>query len=78
MGRNMSIRPMTRSRAIKVWCAAAALVAAAAIALGGIPTLGTAILLLAMGLVPPALALMLWPAADAATMAETIHDAKAR
>jgi hypothetical protein len=74
----MSIRPMTRRRAIQVWFAAASLVAAAAIALGWIPTLGTAMLLLAMGLVPPAFAVALWPSADAATMAETIHDAKAR
>jgi len=74
----MSIRPMTRLRAIQVWFAAASLLAAAAIALGWVPTLGTAMLLLAMALVPPALALMLWPSADTATMAETIHDAKAR
>jgi hypothetical protein len=69
---------MTRSRAIQAWLAAASLVAAAAIALGWVPTLGTAMLLLAMGLVPPVLAVVLWPSANAATMAETIHDAKAR
>ena len=69
---------MTRLRAIQVWFAAASLVAAAAIVLRGVPTSGTAVLLLAIGLVPPALVLMLWPSADAPTMAETIHDAKAR
>jgi len=69
---------MTRLRAIQVWFAAASLVAAAAIALGWVPTLSTAVSLLAMGLVPPGLAWMLWPSVDAATMAETIHDAKAR
>jgi len=69
---------MTRLRAIQVWFAAASLVAAAAIALGWSPTLGTAMLLLAMGLVPPVLAVVLWPSANAATMAERIHDAKAR
>ena len=74
----MSIRPMTRLRAIQVWFAAASLVAAAAIALGWVPTLGTAMVLLAMGLVPPVLAVVLWPSANAATMAERIHDAKAR
>jgi len=61
-----------------VWFAAASLVAAAAIALGWVPTLGTAMVLLAMGLVPPVLAVVLWPSANAATMAERIHDAKAR
>jgi len=74
----MSTRPMTRLRAIQVWFAAASLVAAAAIALGWVPTLGTAMVLLAMGLVPPVLAVVLWPSANAATMAERIHDAKAR
>ena len=74
----MSIRTMTRFKAIQVWFVAAALVAAAAIALRGVPTLGTAVLLLAMALVPPALAFVLWPSADAPTMAETIHEAKTR
>ena len=74
----MSSRTMTRSRAIQAWFAAALLVAAAAIALGWVPTLGTAMLLLAMSLVPPVLAVVLWPSANAATMAERIHDAKAR
>ena len=69
---------MTRLRAIQVWFAASSLVAAAAIALGWVPTLGTAMVLLAMGLVPPVLAVVLWPSANAATMAERIHDAKAR
>jgi len=74
----MSTRPITRSKAIQIWFAAVSLVVVAAIALGAAVTMGTAALLLTMGLIPPAVVWMLWPSDDAPTLAETIHDAKAR
>jgi hypothetical protein len=69
---------MTRSKAIQVWFAAVLLVAVAGIALGITMTIGTAALLLAMCLVPPAVVVMLWPSDRASTMAEAIHNAKSR
>ena len=54
------------------------LVVVAAIALGAAVTIGTAALLLAMCLVPPAVVLKLWPSDDTFTMAEAIRDAKSR
>jgi hypothetical protein len=69
---------MTRSRVIQTWFAAVLLVAVAATALGPSMTMGTAVLLLAMCLVPPVVVFMLWPSATTATMAETIREAKVR
>jgi hypothetical protein len=75
---NMSIRHITRLKAIQIWFAAVSLVVVGAFALGAAVTIGTAALLLTMGLVPLAVVLMLWPSDNAPTMAETIHNAKAR
>jgi hypothetical protein len=69
---------MTRSKVIQTWFAAVLLVAVAATALGPSMTMGTAALLLAMCLVPPVVVFMLWPSDTAATLAETIRDAKVR
>ena len=74
----MSFSRLTRSKVIQVWFAAVLLVAVAGIALGITVTLGTAALLLAMCLVPPAVVMMLWPSDKASTMADAIHDAKSR
>jgi hypothetical protein len=74
----MGFLNMTRSKAIQVWFAAVLLVAVAGIALGITMTIGTAALLLAMCLVPPAVVVMLWPSDRASTMAEAIHNAKSR
>jgi hypothetical protein len=73
----MSFLRVTRSKVIQVWFAAVMLVAVAGIALGITVTIGTAALLLAMCLVPPAVVLMLWPSDNASTLAEAIRDAKA-
>jgi hypothetical protein len=75
---NMNIRQITRSNVIQIWLAAVLLVVVAAIALGAAVTIGTATLLLAMCLVPPALVLKFWPSDDTFTMAESISDAKSR
>ena len=74
----MSFLRVTRSKVIQVWFAAVLLVAVAGFALGFTVTMGTAALLLAMCLVPPAVVLMLWPSDNASTLAESIRDARAR
>ena len=74
----MNIRQTTRSKVILIWFALVVLVGVAAMALGAEMTIGTAALLLAMCLVPPAVVLMLWPSDNAVTMAEAIRDAKSR
>jgi hypothetical protein len=67
---------MTRSRLIQVWFAAMALVVVASIALGAAVTVGTGAMLLALGLVPPAVILLLWPDVPTLTIAEVLHDAE--
>jgi hypothetical protein len=74
----MNIRRITRSNVIRIWFVMVLLVALAALVLGAAVTTGTAVLLLAVCLVPPAVVLMLWPSDDASTMAEAIRDAKYR
>jgi hypothetical protein len=69
-------KEMTRSRLIQVWFAAVALVVVAGVALGAAVTIGTGAMLLALCLVPPAIILMLWPAAQPPTIAEVLHDAE--
>jgi hypothetical protein len=51
----------TRSRVIQAWFVAIALVAAAAVAFGPAVTLGTAVMVFAASLVPPAIVFALWP-----------------
>lgn len=64
---------MTRSRAIQVWFAAVVLVVVAGLAFGVSMTVGTAVLLLALSLVPPVIILMLWPGVQPPTASEVIH-----
>jgi hypothetical protein len=63
---------------IQVWFAAVVLIAVAATALGVSMTMGTAALLLAMCLVPPAVVFRLWPSDQPSTMAELIRESKTR
>jgi len=72
------LKDMTRSRVIQVWFAAIALVAVAGVALGAAVTLGTAAVLLALCLVPPAILVLLWPGVEPPTIAEVLHDAERR
>jgi len=72
------LKNITRSRMIQAWFAAVALVVAAGIARGVDMTFGTGALLAALCLVPPAIILMLWPAAERRTIAEVLHDAEGR
>jgi hypothetical protein len=75
---NMSIRHLTRLKVIQAWFAAILLVGVTAIAMGTSVTIGTAVELLALCLVPPAIVLRLWPSDNTSTMAESIRNAKAR
>jgi hypothetical protein len=69
---------VTRSRSIQVWFAAVALIVAASVVLGASVTVGTAAVLMALCLAPPAIILMLWPGAQSATVADVIHGADRR
>jgi hypothetical protein len=69
---------ITRSTLIQSWFAAVVLVAVTIVALGTDMTLGTAGLLLALSLVPPAIVMMLWPGPQAATAAEVLRDTERR
>ena len=67
------LKNMTRSRVIQVWFAAVALVVGAAMALGAEVTVGTGGMLLALTLVPAAIALLLWPVAQPLTAADVLR-----
>jgi hypothetical protein len=71
------LKDMTRTRLIQVWFVAVALFVVAGLAIGASVTVGTGVLLVAVGLVPPGIILMLWPG-DTPTVAEVIHDAEGR
>jgi hypothetical protein len=68
------LRAMTRSRLIQVWFATILVVVLAAVALGVTVTLGTGVLLFALSLVPPAIALLLWPGIQPMTAADVLYD----
>jgi hypothetical protein len=72
------LRNMTRSKVIQVWFTIVALVVAAGIALGASVTVGTGVMLLALGLVPPAIVLALWPGVQPPTVAEMLRDGERR
>ena len=72
------LQNMTRSKVIEVWFAAVALGVLAAVALGVSATIGTAVVVSALCLVPPAIVLMLWPGIQPPTVAEVLYDAEGR
>jgi nucleoside permease NupC len=72
------LNDMTRSKLIQVWFVAVALVAVACVAVGASMTVGTAALLLALCLVPPAIVLMLWPSVQPRTVAEVLRESDRR
>jgi hypothetical protein len=72
---NIMLKNLTRSRLIQVWFAAVALVVAGSIALGVSVTSSTAVMLLALALVPPVIVLMLRPGDQPQTVAQVLHDA---
>ena len=70
---NTVLREMTRSRLIQVWFATMSLVVAAAVAIGVTVTIGTAAILVALSLVPPAIVLALWPGVQPMTAADVLY-----
>ena len=64
---------MTRSKWIQLWFATISLVVVAAVALGLTVTIGTALILIGLSLVPPAILLVLWPGVQAATAADVLY-----
>lgn len=71
-------RALTRSKVIQAWFAAVVLVVVTALAFGATMSVGTAVLLLALCLVPPGIVLMLWPGAQAQTASDVLHDTNRR
>ena len=63
----------TRTRVVQAWLAAVALVVAAAVAIGAEVNVGTAGLLLTLGLVPPLITFLLWPGAESVTAGDVIR-----
>jgi hypothetical protein len=72
------LQALTRSKVIQAWFAAIVLIVVTAIALGATMSMGTAVLLLGLSLVPPGLVLMLWPGAQAQTASDVLHDTNRR
>ena len=64
---------MTRTRVIQSWLVAVALVVVAAVALGAEVNVGTAGILLTLGLVPALITFLLWPEAESVTAGDVIR-----
>jgi hypothetical protein len=67
------LKDLTRSKLIQIWFVAVALLGTAIISFGAAMTVGTAALLLALSLVPPAIVLLLWPRVEPLTAAEVLR-----
>lgn len=72
------LRNVTRARVIRLWFAVIALAVVTAVAFGAEVTVGTAAMLLALSLVPPAIVVALWPTEQALTAAEVLRGADRR
>ena len=70
---NTVLREMTRSKLIQGWFAIMSLVVAATVAGGVTVTIGTAAILVALSLVPPAIVLALWPGVQPMTAADVLY-----
>jgi hypothetical protein len=67
------LRTLTRSKLIQLWFVVVALLATASISFGAAMTAGTAALLLALSLVPPAIVMLLWPGVEPPTAGEVLR-----
>lgn len=67
------LRDWTRSNLVQMWFVAIVLVGAAVVAFGPAVTLGTAAMLFAVSLVPPAILFALWPETQSATASDVLH-----
>jgi hypothetical protein len=65
------MKDMTRSKLLQIWFTAMTLIVVASIAIGVSVTVGVGATMLALCLVPPAIALMLWPGAQPITAARS-------
>jgi hypothetical protein len=63
---------------IQGWLSVATLVAVTAVAFGVTMTVGTALMLFVLSLVPPVIVFMLWPAVQPVTVAEVLRGADRR
>jgi len=68
------LQTMTRAKAIRAWFVAVALIVVTAIAIGVHVTIGTAAMTLALCLVPPIVALFVWPGVEPSTVSDIVHD----
>jgi hypothetical protein len=64
---------MTRSKAIRAWLVAVTLIMVAAIAIGVHMTIGIAATLLVLCLVPPLVAIFVWPGIQPTTVSDIVH-----
>jgi hypothetical protein len=70
------LKHMSRTRLALVWCVGVAVVGAIAVANeGAAVTLANGGLLLMIGLIPPAIMLLVWRGPPPLTIAEVLHDA---
>ena len=65
---------LTRAKAMTAWFVAVALMIVTAIAIGVHVTIGTPAMLLALCLVPPIVALFVWPGVEPPTVSDIVHD----
>jgi hypothetical protein len=69
------MKDLTRSRFVGFWFAAVAVTIATVIVMGVHVSVATTAFLLALSIVPPGIALALWPAAPPPTIAEILYAA---
>ena len=70
------LKHLSRMRLAVAWCVAVLLVGAIAVVNGGTAiTLANAVLLLMVGLIPPAIMLLVWRGPPPLTIAEVLHAA---
>jgi hypothetical protein len=67
------LKHLTRSRLIQLWAAVVLLATAVNTTFGTIPSVGTAILLVALSLAPAAIIMLLWPGVQAETVGDVIR-----
>jgi hypothetical protein len=67
------LNDISRSQLAGTWCAAIVLIAACGWVAGVALTIGRLELLLAIGVIPPAVMLLLWRGAPPVTVAEVLH-----
>jgi hypothetical protein len=67
------LKNMTRSKSIQIWFALVTLGVVAGVAFGAAVTVGTAVMLFALSLVPPVIVLLLWPGVQPVTATEVLR-----